>query len=57
MENGLVEPDHQFMERAASVFDLPVEFFVIQDTVYGPPVSVHTMLRGKSRKCRRATWI
>ncbi|RWQ44759.1 XRE family transcriptional regulator [Mesorhizobium sp.] len=47
MENGLVEPDPQFIERAASVFDLPAEFFSIQDTVYGPPVSVHTMLRGK----------
>jgi len=47
MENGLVDPDRQFIERASQVFDLPVEFFSIQDTVYGPPVSVHTMLRGK----------
>lgn len=47
MENGLIEPDADFIDRASVVFDLPKDFFQISDTVYGPPVSVHTMLRGK----------
>ncbi len=47
IENGLVEPDQEFLQRASTVFDLPLDFFEINDTVYGPPVSVHTMLRGK----------
>lgn len=48
LENGLIEPDDELIESAARAFDLPKEFFSIKDTVYGPPVSVHTMLRGKS---------
>ncbi len=48
IENGLVEPDEEFIRNAARAFNLPVEFFQISDTVYGPPVSVHAMLRGKS---------
>lgn len=48
IENGLVEPEVDFIERAALVFNLPAEFFSLTDTVYGPPVSVHAMLRGKA---------
>ena len=48
LENGLVEPDSEFIVQAARVFNLPVDFFSITDTVYGPPVSVHAMLRGKA---------
>lgn len=48
IENGLVEPDDAFIKRVAKVFDVPIEFFQVNDTVYGPPVSVHAMLRGKS---------
>lgn len=47
MENGLVDADEEFVERACKTYDLPKTFFDIRDTVYGPPVSVHTMFRGK----------
>lgn len=47
LENGLIEPEVGFVTRASKTFDLPESFFEIGDTVYGPPVSVHTMLRGK----------
>ncbi len=47
MENGLIETDPETIARAATVYGLPLDFFEISDTVYGPPVSVHTMLRGK----------
>lgn len=47
MENSMIEPDSGFIKRAAVVFDVPDDFFEIGDTVYGPPVSVHTMFRGK----------
>ncbi|KRS16691.1 helix-turn-helix domain-containing protein [Roseovarius indicus] len=53
MENDIVEVDDQTVARAAASFDLPVEFFDITDTVYGPPVSVHTMLRGNSQVTAR----
>lgn len=48
IENGLVEVDDALKIKASHVFDLPIIFFDIRDTVYGPPVSVHTMLRGKT---------
>lgn len=48
LENGLIEPDDELTAHAAQVFEVPVEFFSITDTVYGPPVSVHAMLRGKA---------
>lgn len=48
LENGLIEPDSEFVSRASRVFEVPVEFFSITDTIYGPPVSVHAMLRGKA---------
>lgn len=47
LENGLIEPDAAVIQRAGRVFELPEAFFESQDTIYGPPVSVHTMLRGK----------
>lgn len=48
LENGLIEPDAALVDRAAQVFNVPADFFSITDTVYGPPVSVHAMLRGKA---------
>ena len=47
LENGLVDADEDLMKNAAKVFELPEEFFRNSGTIYGPPVSVHTMLRGK----------
>lgn len=49
MENDLVEIDDATVAQAAHVFDLPVDFFDLKETIYGPPVSVHTMLRGNSQ--------
>lgn len=49
MENELVEIDDNILKRISTVFRLPVEFFDQHDPVYGPPVSVHTMLRGPSQ--------
>lgn len=48
LENGIMEPDNDVISKATRVFHLPREFFAITDTIYGPPVSVHTMLRGKA---------
>lgn len=53
MENELVEIDDTVIAKASAVFGLPSEFFELKDTVYGPPVSVHTMLRGNSRVTAR----
>lgn len=47
-ENGLLEPESDFIKKVSELYRVPLEFFEINDTVYGPPVSVHTMLRGKS---------
>lgn len=47
LENDLIEPDVETRKQAVKAYNLPIEFFEISDTVYGPPVSVHTMLRGK----------
>ncbi|MCB9994238.1 MAG: XRE family transcriptional regulator [Hyphomicrobiaceae bacterium] len=47
LENGLIEPDAETRRNVADACNLPVEFFDISDRVFGPPVSVHTMLRGK----------
>jgi len=47
-ENGPTEPDDAFLHKAASVYRLPREFFDLRDPVYGPPVSVHPMLRAKA---------
>jgi Zn-dependent peptidase ImmA (M78 family)/DNA-binding XRE family transcriptional regulator len=48
MENGLIPPESAFLIKAAQVYQVPIEFFDIRDPVYGPPVSVHPMTRGKS---------
>ena len=48
IENGVSEPDPVFLKKAGRVYELPVSFFESLDPVYGPPVSVHAMLRGKS---------
>jgi Zn-dependent peptidase ImmA (M78 family) len=48
MENGVVTPDSAVLLKAAQVYQVPVEFFDLRDPVYGPPVSVHAMTRGKS---------
>jgi len=53
MENELVEIDDAVVAKASTVFDLPTEFFELKDTIYGPPVSVHTMLRGNSQVTTR----
>ncbi len=47
-ENGIAEPDEDFLGRAALVYKVPVEFFHVREAVFGPPVSVHAMLRGKA---------
>ena len=48
LENGPAEPDDAFLHKAALVYSLPREFFDLRDPVYGPPVSVHPMLRAKA---------
>lgn len=53
MENDLVETDDVIISLAAKSFDLPPNFFNLEDTVYGPPVSVHTMRRGNSQVTAR----
>lgn len=53
MENGLVEIDNLIVIQAARIFDLPEDFFDLKETIFGPPVSVHTMLRGDSRVTAR----
>lgn len=47
-ENGLAEPDSAMLMKASQVYEVPVDFFDLRDPVYGPPVSVHAMLRGAS---------
>jgi Zn-dependent peptidase ImmA (M78 family)/DNA-binding XRE family transcriptional regulator len=48
IENGVTEPDEALLFRAAHVYRVPKDFFLLRDPVYGPPVSVHPMLRAKS---------
>ncbi len=48
LENDLIEIDDNLIRKASGAYNLPEEFFAATETVYGPPVSVHTMLRGKS---------
>jgi Zn-dependent peptidase ImmA (M78 family)/transcriptional regulator with XRE-family HTH domain len=47
-ENGVATPDNAFLMKAAQVYQVPIEFFELHEPVYGPPVSVHAMTRGKS---------
>lgn len=49
MENDLVEIDDKTLKAISKVFGLPRDFFDQHDPVYGPPVSVHTMLRGPAQ--------
>jgi Zn-dependent peptidase ImmA (M78 family) len=48
MENNVVEADQNLIAAASAFFKLPEDFFLQTETVYGPPVSVHAMFRGKS---------
>jgi len=48
MENELVEVSDACIQLASRAFNLPSGFFDLPDTVYGPPVSIHPMLRGHS---------
>jgi Zn-dependent peptidase ImmA (M78 family)/transcriptional regulator with XRE-family HTH domain len=48
IENGVATADSALLMKAAQVYQVPVDFFDIRDPVYGPPVSVHAMTRGKS---------
>ena len=48
LENRVIDADDEVLSRASVVYDVPKEFFQITDPVYGPPVSVHAMLRGHS---------
>ncbi len=47
MENDLAEINVDAVKAASAFLEMPVEFFNLTDTVYGPPVSVHAMFRGK----------
>lgn len=48
IENGVADSDNEILSKAAKVYGVPVSFFEIKDSVFGPPVSVHPMLRGKA---------
>jgi Zn-dependent peptidase ImmA (M78 family) len=48
IENGVATADNALLTKAAQAYRVPIEFFDIRDPVYGPPVSVHPMTRGKS---------
>src|SRR4051812_28244994 len=48
IENGVAEADTAFLMKASQVYEVPPSFFELRDPVYGPPVSVHPMTRGKS---------
>ncbi len=49
MENGLVEVTDEAIAKASDAYQFPKEFFLQNETVLGPPVSVHPMLRGNSK--------
>ncbi len=53
IENGLVSLDSDILSRAAQHLDLPELYFTQNQTVYGPPVSVHPMMRKASRVSAR----
>lgn len=48
VENGLIEPAPEMIDRAARVYELPRSFFEQTDPIYGAPVSVHPMWRRKA---------
>jgi Zn-dependent peptidase ImmA (M78 family)/DNA-binding XRE family transcriptional regulator len=41
VENGLIEPSSDFVQRAVEALKMPTEFFQQTDRVYGLPLSVH----------------
>ncbi|MBA2589539.1 MAG: XRE family transcriptional regulator [Alphaproteobacteria bacterium] len=47
-ENGISDPDDEFLLKAGRVYDVPRSFFDVKEPVYGPPVSVHPMPRAKA---------
>jgi Zn-dependent peptidase ImmA (M78 family)/transcriptional regulator with XRE-family HTH domain len=47
-ENDVAQPDTALLMKASQVYRVPRDFFDSRDPVYGPPVSVHTMTRGKA---------
>lgn len=47
-ENQISEPDENFLQKAADIYNIPRKFFDLKSTIYGPPVSVHPMPRAKS---------
>lgn len=48
IENGLANASDEMIQRAEKTYHMPKEFFFLNDTVYGPPVSVHPMWRKKA---------
>lgn len=48
MENGLMEIRDDMLIRAAEIYDVPTSFFLLNEPVYGAPVSVHPMWRRKA---------
>jgi Zn-dependent peptidase ImmA (M78 family) len=48
IENGLSQADSALLMKAAQVYQVPPSFFESREPVFGPPVSVHAMTRGKS---------
>ena len=49
MENGIVDVTDEVVRNAALAYTFPESFFNQSETVLGPPVSVHPMLRGTSK--------
>lgn len=48
IENEISQPSEDVIQKAENVYSVPSEFFYLNDTVYGPPVSVHPMWRKKA---------
>jgi Zn-dependent peptidase ImmA (M78 family)/transcriptional regulator with XRE-family HTH domain len=48
IENGMSQPDDSLLERAVRAYQVPLTFFFLTDTIYGPPVSVHALWRKKA---------
>jgi Zn-dependent peptidase ImmA (M78 family)/transcriptional regulator with XRE-family HTH domain len=47
-ENDAAEADGAFLMKGSQVYQVPISFFELKEPVYGPPVSIHPMTRGKS---------
>lgn len=48
IENSLSQAGDEILPRASKVYEVPVSFFKLTDTIYGPPVSVHALWRKKA---------